>query len=353
MLTRGMRRPLLIAAVATVLVIVGLGVAVVVLDNRAEGKIADGVKVGDVDVSGLTAEQAKAKVRKELLAPLDDPIVVRHDGERWKLTAAKAEIRADVDGMVAEAVKRSEQGNAVQRAWREVTGGEVKATIPAEVTYSKAAVNTLVKRIARDVRRDPKDASVTFSATSLGEVKGHDGVALKAAVLRRHINKSIATPGAKRTFKAKTKDIKPEITTDELAEKYPVVLTVERGAFKLHLWKNLKMVKTYDIRVGQQGLETPAGLYHIQNKAVDPAWNVPNSPWTGSLAGQVIPGGAPNNPLKARWMGIFDGAGIHGIDPSAYGTIGTAASHGCVGMRIPDVEDLYDQVPVGAPIYIA
>jgi hypothetical protein len=83
MLTRGMRRPLLIAAVATVLVIVGLGVAVVVLDNRAEGKIAEGVKVGDVDVGGLTAEEAETKVRQELLAPLDDPIVVGPDGERW------------------------------------------------------------------------------------------------------------------------------------------------------------------------------------------------------------------------------------------------------------------------------
>ncbi|WP_259315547.1 L,D-transpeptidase family protein [Capillimicrobium parvum] len=348
-----MRRPLLIAAAAMLLVIVGLGVAVVVLDNKAEGKIADGVKVGSVDVGGMKAEQAKAKVRKQLLAPLDDPVVVRYHGETWKLTAAKAKIRADVDGMVAEAMKRSEGGNAVQRAWREATGGEVKATIPAEVTYSRRAVNKLVKRIAAHVQRDPKDASVTFSSTSLGEVKGKDGVALKAAVLRRQINDSITTPGAKRTFRARTKDVKPEITTDELAEKYPVVLTVERGSFKLHLWKNLKLTKTYDIRVGQQGLETPAGLYHIQNKAVDPAWSVPHSAWTGSLAGQVIPGGAPNNPLKARWMGIFDGAGIHGIDPSAYGTIGTAASHGCVGMRIPDVEELYDQVPVGAPIYIA
>jgi lipoprotein-anchoring transpeptidase ErfK/SrfK len=34
-------------------------------------------------------------------------------------------------------------------------------------------------------------------------------------------------------------------------------------------------------------------------------------------------------------------------------SIGTAASHGCIRMRIPDVEELYDQVPVGAPVYIA
>ncbi|MEZ5120959.1 MAG: peptidoglycan binding domain-containing protein [Solirubrobacterales bacterium] len=161
-----MRRPLLIAAVAMLAVVVGLGVAVVVLDNRAEGKIADGVKVGDVDVGGLTAAQATAKVRQQLLAPLDDPVVVRYNGERWKLTAAKAQIQADVDGMVAGALKRSEQGNALQRAWRVATGGEIAATIPAEVTYSKAAVRRLVRRVADDVHRDPKDASLTFATTS-------------------------------------------------------------------------------------------------------------------------------------------------------------------------------------------
>ena len=63
--------------------------------------------------------------------------------------------------------------------------------------------------------------------------------------------------------------------------------------------------------------------------------------------------GTPENPLKSRWLGIFNGAGIHGVDPSEYGTIGHAASHGCVRMRIADVEDLYPRVPVGAPIFIA
>ena len=126
---------------------------------------------------------------------------------------------------------------------------------------------------------------------------------------------------------------------------------VNRGGFELKHYRNLKLVKSYRIAVGQVGLETPAGLYHIQNKAVNPAWSVPNSDWAGSLAGQVIPGGTPQNPLKARWMGIYDGAGIHGTDQT--GSLGTAASHGCIRMRIPEVIELYDQVPVGAPVYIA
>ena len=149
----------------------------------------------------------------------------------------------------------------------------------------------------------------------------------------------------------RTTVVKPKVTTKKLAKEYPAIILVNRGAFKLTLYKDLKPAKTYGIAVGQVGLETPAGLYHVQNKAVNPAWHVPNSAWAGELAGTVIPGGVPENPLKARWMGIFDGAGIHGTD--AIGSIGSAASHGCIRMLIPDVIELYDQVPVGAPVYIA
>ena len=52
-----------------------------------------------------------------------------------------------------------------------------------------------------------------------------------------------------------------------------------------------------------------------------------------------------------RWLGIYDGAGIHGTDATY--SLGTAASHGCIRMAIPDVIDLYDEVPVSTPVYIA
>jgi lipoprotein-anchoring transpeptidase ErfK/SrfK len=347
-----MRRPFLIVSAVAVLALGGLAVAVAVLAAKSNDKIANGVKIGTVDVGGMSAPEARSAVQDALLEPLDKPIVVKYGDQTWKLSADQADIRANVGGWVDEAMARSKSGNVLQHAWREATGGTVDATIPADVTYDESAVKDFVAKIKDAVDSDPVDATLKYSDTSLTGTEGKDGTVLRANQLVRKIGRNITTPGGKRWFKAKVADVAPKVSTDDLAEQYPVVLTVDRSNFKLRLFKGLKLAKTYDVRVGQQGLETPAGLYHIQNKAVDPAWNVPYSSWTGDLAGTVVPGGTPENPLKARWMGIFDGAGIHGIDPSAYGTIGTAASHGCVGMRIPDVIDLYDQVPVGAPIYI-
>ena len=72
-------------------------------------------------------------------------------------------------------------------------------------------------------------------------------------------------------------------------------------------------------------------------------------PWAGDLAGRIIPPG-PDDPIKARWLGFYNGAGIHGTVEDW--SIGHAASHGCIRMHIWDVEQLYDQVPLHTPIYV-
>jgi lipoprotein-anchoring transpeptidase ErfK/SrfK len=129
------------------------------------------------------------------------------------------------------------------------------------------------------------------------------------------------------------------------------VITVDRSAHRLRFYRNLKLVESYPIAVGKAGLETPAGLHSIQNKSVEPDWHVPKRKWAGKLAGKIIPGGRADNPLKARWMGIYDGAGIHGTDETS--SLGSDASHGCIRMAVPAVKELYDRIPVGAPIYIS
>jgi lipoprotein-anchoring transpeptidase ErfK/SrfK len=204
--------------------------------------------------------------------------------------------------------------------------------------------------VRRHVDADPQDAKVDFSASGLSKVTGHDGFQLDKAILRTRVQAALLKPGAtQRTVAPPIHRIHPQVTTDDLAKKYSTAIIVNRNTHTLSLYKDLKLSKTYPIAVGMQGLETPAGLYDIENKQVNPYWHVPNSSWAGSLAGHVIPPG-PENPIKARWMGIIGGAGIHGTTDDA--SIGSNASHGCIRMHIPDVIDLYDRVPVGAAVYI-
>jgi lipoprotein-anchoring transpeptidase ErfK/SrfK len=237
------------------------------------------------------------------------------------------------------------------RTWRGIRGESLDAELELDIDYSKRAIARLVKRVQKNVDEPAVDASVDLENGSVEPRASEDGRRLLAKKLKRQVRNRLLDVGDVKTVRARTKVVKPEVTTAELAKKYPAVLVVNRSSFQLTLYRNLELAKTYRVAIGAVGFDTPAGLYHIQNKAVNPAWSVPNSDWAGDLAGTVVPGGVPENPLKARWLGIYDGAGIHGTDQT--GSIGTAASHGCVRMLIPDVIELYDQVPVGAPIYIS
>src|ERR671915_434763 len=169
-----------------------------------------------------------------------------------------------------------------------------------------------VKRGKKRFRLSAEDAEVEFP--SLERIPSKRGLKVRAARLEQRLAQALTVPGADRRFRAPAGILRPKVTQAELEDKYPVVLIADRANFQLRYYERLNLVRSYTVAVGAVGFDTPAGLYHIQNKAVDPAWSVPDSDWAGDLAGTVVPGGVPENPLKERWLGIYDGAGIHGTD---------------------------------------
>ncbi|HYP47457.1 MAG TPA: L,D-transpeptidase/peptidoglycan binding protein [Thermoleophilaceae bacterium] len=344
-----MRHRSFIALALVVVLLLAGAVAAYAYDSSRDRQIAEGVSVAGVDVGGMQASEARGLIERRLQRPLERPLVVRHGKERFTLSARDAGVRADVGGMVDEALSKSRSGNIISRVARDLTGGEEDVDVPARVSYSKDAVSGLVKRVEKRLNRPARDARVDFP--SLKRVKERDGQELKARSLQDRIEQALVVPGVDRSMEAPVARVRAKVTQDKLADRYPMVLVADRSNFKLRLYKRLKLSKEYTVAVGALGFDTPAGLYHIQNKAVNPAWSVPKRAWAGSLGGTVVPGGVPENPLKARWLGIYDGAGIHGTDQTA--SLGSAASHGCIRMAVPDVIEVYDAVPVGAPIYIA
>jgi lipoprotein-anchoring transpeptidase ErfK/SrfK len=336
----------IVALVALLLLGVAVGYA---YDTSAKDKIADGVTVGGVDVGGMNEAEAKQAVSRQLLGPLRHSLRVGYDGESWTLPGKSLKVHADLDAAIEKAVADSRDGGFPGRLVRYVTGGSVDKQIAADVSYSQPAINRFVREVARQVDREAQDATVEPTAESLEVVAAENGRKLRDNLLTRELKAAVLNANADHTISARTHHTEPDVTTEEVAAAYPSYLTLDRANFTLRLWKDLKLAKTYTVAVGQEGLETPEGLYHIEEKEENPTWHVPESDWAGSLAGQDIPPG-PSNPIKARWMAIFEGAGIHGTEEVE--SLGSAASHGCVRMAIPDVEELYDQVEVGTPIYI-
>ena len=325
-------------------------IAIYVWDDAQRGTIADGVTIGGIDVGGLDEEAAENQVRTHIINPLEQPVSVAYGGKTYELGAERLNVRADVEGMVAQALEASDEGGIFGRTWRRVTGGEVDEAIEPQIAYSRDEIDEFADEIAAEVNREPVDASVEPTSTSLDPVPSRTGRDIAKGRLVADLEQAIETPGPDGKIEPEVETVKPEVTTGDLASQYPDYIVVDRSNFTLRHYENLELAREYTVAIGAVGFDTPTGLYSIQNMQVDPVWSVPDSDWAGKLAGQTIPPG-PENPLKARWMGIYDGAGIHGTD--ATDSLGSAASHGCVRMAVSDVIELYDQVSVGTPIYIS
>src|SRR6059058_5502551 len=113
-----MGKRLLIIVPMVVAVLVFGAVAVYAYDRGHRNKIAAGITVQGVDIGGLTAAQARARLRHEYLPRLSRPVVVRYHKRQFRLAARAAHVTVDIDGTVAEAMQRSRSGTIFGRVAR-------------------------------------------------------------------------------------------------------------------------------------------------------------------------------------------------------------------------------------------
>lgn len=136
----------------------------------------------------------------------------------------------------------------------------------------------------------------------------------------------------------------------ELMPPDPVAVVVTLKEFRLDLYRGPSILQSYPIGVGRVAYHQHTGAYKVASKAVNPVWWNPGAPWSRGMPRYVPPG--PRNPLGSRALRLDrDLLAIHGTpDPSS---VGRRASRGCFRMLKADVEELFELVPVGTPVFVA
>jgi lipoprotein-anchoring transpeptidase ErfK/SrfK len=318
-------------------------------DRSHRDVIAPGVRIAGIDVGGLHAARARALLDARLGDALRRPVRVLAGGHSFVVDPNGAGLRVDIARMVDLAVRRSDEGGLLRRAWRAFWGQPLQVSVPLQAAFSASSLATYVDHVAQVVDRPARSADVVPTATGLRVAPSREGLAVRRDELRQTLAAALLEPYGPRTVTVPTRPLRPRWTATDLPKRYPTYLIVDRETYTLRLFRHLRLVKTYPIAVGRAGLETPAGLYRINDREVNPSWHVPKSAWAGALAGRTIPPG-PSDPIKARWLGFWNGAGIHGTEETW--SLGHSASHGCIRMSIADVEQLYPLVPLRTPIYV-
>ena len=118
-------------------------------------------------------------------------------------------------------------------------------------------------------------------------------------------------------------------------------VVVNIPAYRMDLFQNGELIKSYKIGIGYPQFPLPTGLRKAQSIIFNPTWTPPDEPWVAKMkdiaVGEKVPAGSPLNPLGPIKIPIGMPSLIHGGKPLA--KIGTFASHGCVGLTNAQVKD--------------
>jgi lipoprotein-anchoring transpeptidase ErfK/SrfK len=131
----------------------------------------------------------------------------------------------------------------------------------------------------------------------------------------------------------------------------PGTILVRTGERRLYFVRGDGTAVRYPVAVGKPGKQW-FGEARVDGKYVKPAWAPPaDVKRDNPRLPDVIPGGAPNNPMGVAALTLSGGEyAIHGTNRPD--SIGTFASYGCIRMLNRDIVDLYERVAVGARVVV-
>jgi len=283
--------------------------------------VPPGVTVGGLPVGGFTSEEARSLVRARLAAPLEFQL-----GElTWTATPEELGVTASVDDAIAAAL----------------AGGSGDA-IDVDATPSRPDLLRYVTRLAPTLARRPLDARLAGIDANLRPI-----VARAVHGRRLDLRKTAAAITAA-VRSAQREPVRPVLRVAPANRRIGAVIVIRRESKSLYLYDGRKLVRRLGVATGQSRYPTPLGTFAVVDKQYNPWWYPPSSDWAKGL--KPVPPG-PGNPLGTRWMGLTGGlVGIHGTPDAA--SIGYSASHGCIRMRIPDAEWLFEHIDVGTPVVI-
>ncbi|MFL5842596.1 MAG: L,D-transpeptidase family protein [Thermoleophilaceae bacterium] len=293
--------------------------------------------IAQVAVGDLAPADAK-RALKDSLGPVYEkrPVAIRVGHKDTLVMPTQAGLVIAYDWMVKRAFA--------------LAGAHKPVVVPLHLAVADAKLNAAVASVAKPFYRAPRDARVRFGVTAVRRVRARMGRALNEATVRKALDEELRRPTTGRVVRGKVVRVRPAVTTAGLRSRYPAYISVDRGTHTLRLFRALRLVRTYPVAVGASGFETPRGLRHVLYKDKNPSWTAPNRPWAYPYQGQTFPPGDSRNPLRAWFIALGDGIGIHGT--SEEWTVGSSASHGCIRMHAQDVSRLAPLVPIGTPVLI-
>src|ERR1051325_4319551 len=196
---------------------------------------------------------------------------------------------------------------------------------------SGAAVARLRESNAEDLDNDGADAPQRTSE-QLRQTLGDEKAKQLTALANEYWSKGDVSEGS---------DDKTQMLKGPNAVPTDTRIVVNIPAFRMDLFQDGSLVKSYKVGIGYPQFPLPQGLRKAQQIIFNPTWTPPDSPWVATMKnvapGETVKAGDKDNPLGPIKIPIGLPSLIHGGKSPA--RIGKVALHGCVGLTTPQIKD--------------
>lgn len=336
---------ILIMGVAFMLVLLaGLLPIALAEDASAFGRFPAGTRIAGVYVGRLTKAVALDRCKEGLSGLAARPFALKADYDSFPIAPGDLGLEINYQKMVDEAYRKAWDVHIVERMVRGLLNKPKRMNIPLSVRYDKQKVRAIVAAAMKNINCKPRNPYVDVMDGKVVIVPARNGREAKVeqvlAATDRAIEageRTVKVPVAKRT-PAKVKDIS-----------VGKVILVNLGDHTLSLYEGETLLGQWPVATGSKKWPTCIGEWKVVRAEKNPTWYNRGAAWAENMPSMMPPG--PSNPLGTRAITINGGGVlIHGTNDT--GSIGYSASHGCVRMRIPDVEALFEHVTIGMPVYI-
>ena len=154
--------------------VLGAG-ALYAYDSEYTGRVLPGVSVGGVDLSGLTPEEAAARLESAFAHFGQGQAIVAGGGFEMPIDYADIDRRPDVERMVAEAMAHGRSGNAVERVILDARTAVRGVDLAPLLLFDEVRLARFVQTYAGRLRVEPKDASAAVTEEGFVVTEGEDG----------------------------------------------------------------------------------------------------------------------------------------------------------------------------------
>ena len=166
-----------VAFLLGLIAVLGIGVGgLYAYDQQYQGRILPGVRVGSIDLSGLTAAEAAAKLHARYDGLGTGKAILVAGTKEIELPFGRADRGPAIDTMVAQAMSVGRAGNAVERAIANARTAVRGIEIAPQVRYDQESLTRWVNALAAAQHLSPSDATVTRTKTGFvvkPSVTGH------------------------------------------------------------------------------------------------------------------------------------------------------------------------------------